>query len=357
MPGDIEAIGDVATGAVVGSALGSDAGNPGDPDAELCANCGSVISTPYCPQCGQRATLHRTLTAFGHDILHSVLHFDGKIWRTLPMLALRPGQLTFRYIHGERAKFVSPLALFLFSVFLMFAVMGLIGTHLEAPKNMQLGPGSEASKEVQRSAEALRKELAAIDQKIVAAEAKGQSTGELKRERANVAGIVRIVEGGPSVIAKEKGTTLNLSNTGWTRLDEGIQKARENPNLLLYKLQTNAYKFSWALIPLSIPFVWLLFFWRRQFKMYDHAIFVTYSLAFMTLFSVLLIILNAAGMQGGATTWAFFLIAPVHIFFQMKGAYRLSTISALLRTFVLLIMTIFILVIFLLLLLMLGVIG
>ena len=29
--------------------------------------------------------------------------------------------------------------------------------------------------------------------------------------------------------------------------------------MLIYKLQTSAYKFSWLLIPISIPFVWLLF--------------------------------------------------------------------------------------------------
>ena len=33
-------------------------------------------------------------------------------------------------------------------------------------------------------------------------------------------------------------------------LERPIDKAEQNPELLLYKLQTNAYKFSWALIPL-----------------------------------------------------------------------------------------------------------
>ncbi len=56
------------------------------------------------------------MSAYGHDILHGVFHFEGTIWRTLPMLAFRPGELT-------RARFVSPIALFLFSVFLMFTVV------------------------------------------------------------------------------------------------------------------------------------------------------------------------------------------------------------------------------------------
>ena len=51
------------------------------------------------------------LTALWHDLAHGVLHLDGKIWRTLPLLAWRPGELTRRYIEGERARFVSPMAL------------------------------------------------------------------------------------------------------------------------------------------------------------------------------------------------------------------------------------------------------
>ncbi len=62
-----------------------------------------------------------------------------------------------------------------------------------------------------------------------------------------------------------------------------FEKAKANPGLLLYKLQTNAYKLSWLLIPLSLPFMWLLFPFSRRFKMYDHTVVVTYSIAFMTM--------------------------------------------------------------------------
>ncbi len=52
------------------------------------------------------------------------------------MLAWHPGHLTRRYIEGERATFVSPIALFLFSVFLMFGVAGLTGA-LDSATNPQ----------------------------------------------------------------------------------------------------------------------------------------------------------------------------------------------------------------------------
>jgi hypothetical protein len=90
-------------------------------------NCGTPLVGLHCHQCGQGDHVHRTLAAFFHDLLHGVFHFEGKTWRTLPMLAWRPGELTRRYIAGERVRFVSPMALFLFCVFVTFALFELTG--------------------------------------------------------------------------------------------------------------------------------------------------------------------------------------------------------------------------------------
>src|SRR3546814_17628486 len=47
------------------------------------------------------------------------------------MLLFRPGALTRRYVAGERARFVSPLALFLFLVFVMFAMIHVLAGEFE----------------------------------------------------------------------------------------------------------------------------------------------------------------------------------------------------------------------------------
>ena len=71
--------------------------------------------------------MHRTLGAFFHDLVHGVLHFEGKLWRTLPLLAWQPGKLTRDYIDGQRARYISPIALFLFTIFITFALISLFG--------------------------------------------------------------------------------------------------------------------------------------------------------------------------------------------------------------------------------------
>ncbi|MFN3510030.1 MAG: DUF3667 domain-containing protein, partial [Tsuneonella troitsensis] len=128
-----EGAGDAGTGAVVAGAIereraGTDAG--GHTAEGACLNCSTTLVGPHCHVCGQRAHVHRTLGAFFHDLLHGVLHFEGKTWRTVPLLVWQPGKLTREYIDGRRARYVSPIALFLFVVFLSFALFNALGGSL-----------------------------------------------------------------------------------------------------------------------------------------------------------------------------------------------------------------------------------
>jgi hypothetical protein len=133
--------------------------------------------------------------------------------------------------------------------------------------------------------------------------------------------------------AKAGKWTVNL---GDDKLNEKIQHKLENPELALYKLQQTFYKFSFLLVPLSIPFMALLFVWKRGFTLYDHGVFVLYSLTFMTV----LITITIAMMRFNLAPWLAFtllpFIVPAHMYFQLKGAYSLRRWSALWRTFVLL---------------------
>jgi len=124
-------------------------------------------------------------------------------------------------------------------------------------------------------------------------------------------------------------------NSGIHAVDEAIRHVAANPELMAYKLQSSAYKFSWALIPISLPFIWLMFFWRREYGMYDHAIFATYSLSAMTLMVIALSIL-AVFVWTPIIVIALVAIPPWHMYRQLKDAYALSRRGALWRTIFLL---------------------
>ena len=128
-------------------------------------------------------------------------------------------------------------------------------------------------------------------------------------------------------------------NTGSATLDRQLVHVRDNPELYAYKLKMESYKFSWALIPISVPFIWLLFCFRRDVGLYDHAIFAFHSLSFMTLLVVGLIALHLIGV-GEALLWlALIVVPPVHMYKQLKGAYLIGRVSAAWRTAALLVTT------------------
>jgi hypothetical protein len=352
MSGDVEAAGDVVTGGLMAHAVERPGGGRNDPGHGICLNCDTMLTGPYCHACGQAGHVHRSLAAIWHDLAHGVLHFEGKIWRTLPMLAFRPGELTRRYVHGERARFVSPLALFLFSVFLMFAVINSLGGHLEAPEvNVADTPAMRA--QVAKQIDIQRKGVANTERNIADAKAAGRDTTHLRADLATRREMLKTIEKG------SRGEVPSFANikTGWPAFDKGIAKANANPNLALYKIQSNAYKFSWALIPISVPFVWLMFLWHFRRRVYDHAIFVTYSLAFMSLLTILLTVLWVAGVNSVVITVAALLIPPIHIYRQLKGAHEIGRFGALIRTFLLIVFSTIALTLFLLLLLGLGLNG
>jgi Protein of unknown function (DUF3667) len=359
VPIELEAAGDALTGAVIARAVEPDHGEGNAAGHGACLNCGAALQGRHCHNCGQKAQVHRTLRSYGHDLLHSVFHFEGKIWKTLPMLAVKPGELTRRYIHGERAKFVSPLALFLFAVFLMFAVVSSLAGEMQTPDmqpikvNLQGKPLAELDK-------ALKSERAredALDLAIDKARDAGQPTDALKAQSDAIDKEIDSIKSARNLILGKPDWTVTDLKTGWPALDAGIEKANKNPNLLLYKLQSGAYKYSWALIPLSVPFVWLLFFWRRQFKVYDHAVFVTYSLTFMLFLTVALTAIGFSGAPQPIVPIAGTFIPPIHIYRQLRGAYGVSRIGGIVRTFALSAFGGVVLMVFLMLLLLLGIMG
>jgi hypothetical protein len=309
-------------------------------ESGVCANCRAERVGPFCHACGQSGHPHKNLMRLVHDIAHGVFHFEGKVWHTLPLLAWRPGELTRRYVDGERAKFVSPMALFLFSVFLMFAVVSSLASHKEA-KPATITPHGMVETEAELKQD--RVKLAALQAaraKVPDRKARGELDTQINELKEEIKGLEIGLKAG-AVLSRPADATRKLSHldTGWRWLDRSVGHMSENPELTLYKLKSYAYKYSWALIPISLPFIWLLFLFRRDVGLYDHAIFSIYSLSFMSLGVVALTLFSRLGLSAAVVALLAMFVPPVHMYRQLKGAYRLGWFGAFWRTFALMVIT------------------
>lgn len=323
--GDMEGIGEAVTGGLLARAVEPGAGEAranGHTNEKNCLNCGCSLIGDYCHCCGQKAHVHRSLRAFGQDFIAGIMNFEGKFWRTLPMLAWRPGEMTRRYIAGERARFISPVALYLFTVFAMFAVLNFTGA-------LDGGPAKGFREELQSEIAVDRAALKKLEVEREAAVSAGKEVAAIDRQitkhENDIADAQRILSG-EGIKPEEMGEDTPT----WVR--PLIEQASTDPERLTANIQDAASKYSWLLIPLSVPFLWLLFPLRRR-KMYDHTVFVTYSLSFMMMLVIAGGLLVAVGLTAVASF--LFFVPPFHMYRHLKGAYQLGRWGALIRTFAL----------------------
>lgn len=390
MSGELEAAGALATaGAVAGAIEGREPGKPGEGG---CLNCGAALAGPFCSQCGQNAHPHRKLTHVFEEFLHGLLHFDTKAWRTLPMVAFRPGTLTRNFVYGKRARYISPIALFLFTIFLMFFVFAfaLPPVNMDAPVQTVRTSGPEQLAEAREELAQAQRELAEaranrapnepvtlemrITEDVVntAAEEVRRLEQELAEEQARQSaaaaadGRAPPVGGAPAgastVAPEEAGRTISrswgdiLRDVG-SRMDERIGSKFENPELGLYKIQQAAYKFSFLLAPMSLPFIALLFLWKRGVTLYDHMAYALYALSFASLLFIAVVLAAQHAWTNWLPGWLLMVGLPVHTYFHLKGAYALGWFSALWRTFFMLTFALIIMSLFVVLIIILGLAG
>jgi hypothetical protein len=89
-----------------------------------CHNCHAALSGPFCHACGQKAGhLHKPIWELAHDFLHSILHWDGRIWFTLRAMLFSPAKHVNDWINGRQMRYVPPIRLF---VFISLLLIGLL---------------------------------------------------------------------------------------------------------------------------------------------------------------------------------------------------------------------------------------
>lgn len=441
MSGDLEAAGAAITAGLAASTI--DKPDVHKSSGHLCANCGAMLTGKFCSVCGQAGHVHRTLSHVFEEIAHGVLHFDGRAWRTLPMLAFRPGTLTGNYIFGMRARYISPVALFLFIVFAMFFVFSIMGGVGASPSSLLTTTQMEQNVATARAQHAaasadlaqakaggadpanvldLEADVADTRQDLLEAEAalnqrlqrieefkkvrarlerdeqteqakppsesRDESLEAIAQKRQRIEDALASPTGPPAemraVVDGDGETTVSMTvsdtggeqvlfeeikkanaagrlsvNTGVADWDKKIRAKLDNPELAWYKIQNTAYKFAFLLVPLSLPFVAFLFLFKRDVTLYDHAVFVLYSLSFVCVLAIAVVVLSrwAPSAVDSIATSVVAAALPVHMFFQLKGGYGLSWWSALWRTLVLLIFSVICLSIFVVLIVLFGLVG
>jgi hypothetical protein len=274
-----------------------------------CANCGTHLQGAYCHACGQKGHLHTRIWHMAEEFVEGVMHFDGRLWRTLPLLAFRPGRLSRAWIEGKRARYVAPLHIFLFSIFLFFLTLSFSGA--------QLYTGIF---------EAMARSESAGMTRVLGAPEGGAAAAAVASQRPG------IIVGGRSRSCQDP----DLEGIPGT-ICTAVRHIRENPKYYGYKAETTTYKLAPLLAPLSMSILALLLVFKRGYTLYDHGVVALYGLSFVFLLTVAAMLLSKVARLEWPLVVFGLLIA--HAVVHLRGAYKLSWVGSTVRTLLLGFMT------------------
>ena len=90
---------------------------------KACLNCGAALDGPFCSLCGQRdIPPYPSVRELATEAFSELSGWDGRFAATIRALVRHPGLLTREFLEGRRARYISPVRLYLVASLVYFVV-------------------------------------------------------------------------------------------------------------------------------------------------------------------------------------------------------------------------------------------
>jgi Protein of unknown function (DUF3667) len=288
------------------AATASDGGPGGQ--HEQCLNCETVLQGPYCHRCGQHdEEIKRPLWSLAEHALDSVFHFDSRILRSYGWLLARPGRMTAAFLAGQRARFVPPIRLYIFTSLIFFLALSASGFVLIQPVSFRTTEGDHTTN-------------------TIAFELLSPPAAEPVLLPANIAAAE---DGAPDML-------LDVTRHGQRRTISVAQAIDyvNHPVRLSQLITEWLPKVLIAAMPFFVLLLGLLYVRRGRFLI-DHVVLTLHLHAFLFAVGILLIALRAATGLGVPGPVLFFALLAYFVL-TIKRVYAQDWARTLLKSFVLL---------------------
>lgn len=285
-----------------------------------CLNCGHIVEDVFCSHCGQKNIVNRPSAFYlFKSSLSTIFHMDGNLIRTLKVLIFKPGKIVNDYLSGKRKSYIPPVRLYIFASFIFFFLSFLssgndsdiIGENnrVSSAEMKELVAAKENLKEIQKeklekgdefSAQILEEAIGKIDTKLDSIKPTQESAEDKKSapvvidfKRKDESKIdIGKYEGAETVATFDsihnslsKKDRMNWAGAKVMRklisINERANTKNENIQVLfMQKLESNTPKLFFIFLPVFAFFLWL-FYNKKKWKYYDHAIFTLFLFSFI----------------------------------------------------------------------------
>ena len=92
-----------------------------------CRNCNIELSSSFCQNCGQRASVDKvTFSETFQDFVDAVFSVNAPLIKTTRLLIVNPGKLFRSYLAGKRKSYYKPVSFFIISTIIYLLIRSLI---------------------------------------------------------------------------------------------------------------------------------------------------------------------------------------------------------------------------------------
>lgn len=292
---------------------------------QKCLNCDTELQGRFCFVCGQDAdTHHRTIGHLIFEAFEGLFHVDGRLWQTLPPLFFAPGKLARDLMEGRVARHVPPFRIFLVALL----VFMFVAEHKTEEARHQNEAGHHAALAADGKGNANYEGVTVI-RKVDPTTGKTTVTRNIR--------LFAISEEDARYLAGE----IDQSHLRPQWLKDDLVRALNNPERFFTAVFSWGHRLALLLLPIVGLSLGLLYAGKkhRRFFLYDHLLVAMNLLSFMFFTLAVEIALPEAVKP---FSMPILLVWTLLTFFlTLRGGYGSSIFGAVLKSFILWVMTAF----------------
>ena len=268
-----------------------------------CLNCGAPLTGPFCAECGQRdIPPYPSVRELAVDAMAEFSGWDGRLLNTVRALLLKPGLLTREFLEGRRARYISPLRLYLSASVIYFLLTA-------AAPDIRLNNG---------------RSLSGIEIGVSTSTASSTGPGRVANAANDALG-----RGQPITEAERQAALKDIARAP-RLMQPFLRRVVADPKGFEHAMLETMPKMLFALLPLFAAIVGLFYHGRKYpehlyFAIHLHAfIFLALALAVLAKFSGLAVLAIIASVA--VVIWI-----PVYATIAFMRVYGASLASTLIR--------------------------
>ncbi|MBX2931479.1 MAG: DUF3667 domain-containing protein [Chitinophagaceae bacterium] len=309
-----------------------------------CLNCEAELHGRYCHVCGQEnIEIKENLWSLIVHFVEDITHFDGKFYKTIKVLLLKPGFLSAEYIKGKRATYFHPIRMYVFTSFFFFLIYFSFyqGNHNNASSNKVSIDNSEIAKKRDSLADSVLKDIYTSSNYTDSTKSNSRKSKYTLKEYDSLIKVGAIDDNWleQKFIRKSIYLEDKYQNNKGQILTDFFQKFTHSfPQVLFITL------------PLIAFLLKLLYIRRREFYFVHHAIFTIhiYCASFIIILlslwigSLLHYIHLNNGIIAGLIDFIIYALSFIYLYKSLRNFYQQKRIKTFLKYMILLFFSLFI---------------